>query len=152
MTTPNQKAAQMFAASADLLDQGQTINRLSIVLTAIGLGVLLIPMIPASDASQPTAAIVAVLGIVELFLAMRVAVGAAQFHRLAEDAAADRLDIAGYDAALVQLKLISVKQAGRSINRRLAFVRRFLIAQTVVFVLQAVVAIAGSMMSYFNAV
>ena len=53
----------MLAAAADLLDQGQTVNRLSIALTAIGLGVLLVPMVPLSDATQPTAAIVAVLGV-----------------------------------------------------------------------------------------
>ena len=63
----------MLAAAADLLDQGQIVNRLSIALTAIGLGVLLIPMLPASDATQPTAAIVAVLGVIELFFAARVA-------------------------------------------------------------------------------
>ena len=140
----------MLAAAADILDQGQIVNRLSIALTAIGLGVLLIPMIPASDATQPTAAIVAVLGIAELFLAMRVAVAAAQFRRLAEDAAAERLDISAYDAALVALKLTSVKQAGKPIGWRLDFARRFLAAQTVIFVLQAAVAIAGSMIVYFN--
>ncbi len=151
MTTPHYKAAQMLAAAADILDQGQTVNRLSIALTAIGLGVLLIPMIPASDATQPTAAIVAVLGVVELFLAMRVAISAAQFRRLGEDAAAERLDISAYDAALVALKLTSVKHVGRPIGRRLDFARRFLAAQTVIFVLQAVVSIAGSMIVYFNA-
>ena len=119
----------MLAAAADLLDQGQTVNRLSIALTAIGLGVLLIPMIPASDATQPTAAIVAILGMAELFFATRVAISAAQFRRLAEDALAERLDIAAYDAALVALKFIKVKQAGKPIGRRLDFARRFLFVQ-----------------------
>ncbi len=151
MTTPHYKAAQMLAAAADILDQGQTVNRLSVALTAIGLGVLLIPMIPASDATQPTAAIVAVIGVVELFLAARVGIAAAQFRRLAEDANAERLDIAAYDAALVQLKLSSEKNASRPISQRLTIARRFLIVQSALFVLQAVVAIAGSMLVYFNA-
>jgi hypothetical protein len=154
MTSPPQKAAQMLAVAADLLDQGQTVNRLSIALTAIGLGVLLIPMVPASDATQPTAAVVALVGIVELFLAMRVATSAAQFRRLADDASTERLDIAAYDAALAALKFVRVKQKqpGKPIGRRIEVARLFLVAQVGVFVLQVAVAIAGSMTIYFNAV
>jgi hypothetical protein len=151
MNNPHQRAAQMLAAAADLLDQGQSVNRLSIALTAIGLGVLLIPMLPASDATQPTAAIVAVLGVIELFFAARVSMNASQFRRLADDAASERLDIAAFDAALVALKLSSVKQAGKPVGRRLDFARRYLVAQILVFVLQVAVAIAGSMSVYFNA-
>jgi hypothetical protein len=152
MTNPHQKAAQMLAASAEFLDQGQPVNRLSITLTAIGLGVLLIPMVPASEATQPTAALVVLLGLVELYFSSRVAIAAAQFKRLAEDALAARLDIAGFDAALVSLKLSSVKQASRPVGRRLDLARRFLFAQVAFFVLQVAVALAGSLLVYFSAI
>jgi hypothetical protein len=144
MTSSYQRAAQMFAAAADLLDQGQAVNRLSIAVTAIGLGVLLIPMIPASAATQPTAAIVAVLGVAELFLAGRVAVSAGQFRRLAADAAAERLDITAFDAALISLKFLSAKKAGQSITKRFTVARRYMIAQTAAFILQVMAAIAGA--------
>jgi hypothetical protein len=152
MTSPHQKAAQMLAAAADLLDQGQIANRLSIALTAIALGVLLIPMFPASDTMQPTAAVVVILGMAELFLAMRVAIGAAQFRRLAGDAAAERLDIAAYDAALAALSFVKPRRTGQPLGTRLDMARLFLAAQIVVFVLQVVVAVAGSMTVYFTAV
>lgn len=140
----------MFAAAADLLDQGQAVNRLSIAVTAIGLGVLLIPMIPASAATQPTAIVVAVLGVVELFLAGRVAISAGQFRRLAEDAAAERLDIAAFDAALIALKFVSTRSAGLPITRRFAFARRLLIVQTILFVLQVAAAIGGAAIPFFT--
>lgn len=143
MTSTHQKAAQMFAAAADLLDQAQIVNRISIAATAIGLGVLLVPMVPASEATQPAAATVAVLGVVELFLAGKVALSAAQFRRLANDAAAERLDIAAFDAALVALKFVTPIKAGRPITRRFTLARRFMFAQIAVFVLQVAAAIAG---------
>jgi hypothetical protein len=151
MTSPHQKAAQMLAAAADLLDQGQTVNRLSIALTAIGLGVLLVPMIPVSDATQPTAAIVAIVGIVELVFAARVAVHAARFRRLAEDSAAERLDIAAYDQAMVSMKFMTAKQAGKPIGRRYELARKLFYVQVASFGLQVVAAIGGSMIGYFNA-
>ena len=58
-------------------------------------------------ATQPTAVAVAIFGVVELYLAGRVAFNAAQFRRLANDAAAERLDIAAFDAALIALKFIT---------------------------------------------
>jgi hypothetical protein len=152
MTSPHQKAAQMLAAAADLLDQGQTVNRLSIALTAIGLAVLLVPMVPISQATQPTAAIVAILGVVELVFAARVAIGAARFRRLAEDSAAERLDIAAYDSALVALKFMTVKQVGKPIGRRFDLARKLFFAQAAAFGLQVVTAIVGSMLAFFNTI
>ena len=77
----------MLAASADLLDQGQTVHRLSLPLTAIAVGVLLLPVFPTSIALMPTAVGVAAIGLAELFLALRVAFDAQLFRRLAQDAA-----------------------------------------------------------------
>jgi hypothetical protein len=150
MTSTHQRAAQMFAAAADLLDLGQLVNRLSVVGTAIGLGVLLIPMVPTSSATQPTAAAVTVLGIVELILAARVALSAAQFHRLADDAAAERLDVAAFDAALMTLKFMRTKKAGQPIPKRFTGARRFLIAQAIMLLLQVIVAIGGGLELFVN--
>ena len=150
MTSPHQKAAQMLAAAADLLDQGQTVNRLSIALTAIGLGVLLVPMVPLSQATQPTAALVAVLGVIQLAFATRVAIAAARFRRLAEDSAAERLDISAYDAAMVSMKFMTTKQAGKPIGRRFELARKLFYAQAASFGLQVVTAIVGSGLAYFN--
>ena len=40
MASAHQRAAQMLAAAADLLDQGQIVNRLSIAVTAIAVAIL----------------------------------------------------------------------------------------------------------------
>jgi len=141
----------MLAAAADLLDQGQTVNRLSVALTAIGLGVLLVPMVPLSPATQPTAAIVGLIGIVELAISTRVAVAAARFRRLSEDAAAERLDIASYDEAMVAMKFMPVKQAGKPIGRRFDTARQLFYAQIGAFGLQVAAAIAGAALAYFAA-
>jgi hypothetical protein len=140
----------MLAVAADFLDQGQAINRLSVAVTAIGIGVLVLPLVPPSQATQPTGMLVAVLGIVELFLAIRVALSATQFRRLAADAAAERLDIAAFDAALVALKFILPNKAGRTVAKRFAVARTYLFAQIAVFLLQIGAAIVGGYMATFN--
>jgi hypothetical protein len=140
----------MLAAAADLLDQGQPVNRLSIAVTAIGVGVLLIPMVPASAATQPIAGAVALVGLAELMLAGRVALSAAQFRRLAQDATAEQLDINAFDTALVSLKLMTVKQAGRPIARRFGIARRFLVAQVAALVIQVIAALVGGLTLFFG--
>jgi hypothetical protein len=140
----------MLAAAADLLDQGQIVNRLSIAVTAIAVAILLLPMLPPSEATLPTAAIVAIFGIAELAMAMRVGLDAALFRRLANDAAAERLDVAAFDAALLALKLMSPGKAGRPIARRFAGARRLLIVQGAALLLQLVAALAGGAAIAFN--
>ncbi len=140
----------MLAAAADRLDQGTLVNRLSIAATAIALGMLLLPMLPVSEASQPTAAIVVVAGLAELFLAMRVGLDAALFRRLATDAASERLDVGAFDAALLALKIVPQNQAGQPIAKRFGGSRRFLIAQQAALCVQVVATIAGAAAVYFN--
>jgi hypothetical protein len=143
MKSSQQKAAHMLAGAADLLDQGQAVSRLSIAVTAIGVAVLLLPVFPASAATVPTAAAVVLIGLLELLLAARVSFDARLFRRLAEDAAADRLDIDACDAALVGLRLMPVRKAGRPVAKRLAGAKRLLILQGGVFLVQMAVAIVG---------
>ena len=140
----------MLAAAADLLDQGQIANRLSVAATAIALGVLLLPLVPTSEATAPTAAAVAIIGIVELFLAARVALDAVLFRRLANDAASERLDVAAFDAALLALKIMPADKAGRPIAKRFAGARRLLLLQQAALLLQVLATIAGAASAYFN--
>jgi hypothetical protein len=140
----------MLAAAADLLDQGQIVNRLSLAVTAIAVAVLLLPVFPASPATVPTATIVALVGLVELFLALRVGLNAALLRRLANDAADDRLDVAAFDSALLALRLIPAGGAGQPIARRFAGTRRLLLWQGAALAVQVVVAIAGGSSVFLN--
>ena len=87
---------------------------------------------------------------VELAIAMRVSLDAALFRRLAEDAAAERLDVAAFDAALLALKLMSPGKAGQPIARRFAGARRLLVLQGATLVMQVAAAIGGGSAIYFN--
>jgi len=144
MTSAHQRAAHMLAVGADLLEQGQVINRLSVAATAIGLGVLLLPVFPASPAMAPMAMLVAVAGLGELFLAMRVGLDAALFRRLAADAADDRLNLAALEEALTALKLKS-DHASWSIAARLSGARRLLMLQGIALFIQVLAAMAGGL-------
>jgi hypothetical protein len=140
----------MLAAAADLLDQGQIVNRLSIAVTAIALAILLLPMLPPSEATLPTAALVALVGVIELFMAVRVSLDAALFRRLALDAQAERLDVAAFDAAMLALKLMSSGKAGQPIAKRFAGARRLLIIQGATLLLQVIAAVVGASAIVFN--
>lgn len=143
MTSANQKSAQMLAAAADLLDQGQIASRLSTALTAIAGAALMLPIFPGADVLAPIAALVAVTGLAELALAMRVGFNAALFRRLAADAAADRLDRDASDAGLAALRLMPAGKAGRPIAARFLGARRLLWAQVITLLVQVALAIAG---------
>jgi hypothetical protein len=142
----------MLAAAADLLDQGQIVNRLSLAVTAIAVGVLLLPVFPASVATVPTAVAVAVIGLVELFLAIRVSFDAQIFRRLADDATQGRLDIEACDAALVGLRFMPVRKAGRPVAKRMANAKRLLFFQGGAFGVQILAAIAGGSAVFWNLV
>ena len=143
MTSAHQRAAYMLAAAADLLDQGQIINRLSLAVTAIAIAVLLLPVFPASPAIVPTAVLVALIGLAQIFLAARVSLNAALLRRLADDAVADRLDVAAFDSALLALRLIPAGGAGQPIARRFTGTRRLLVWQGAALAAQIAVAIIG---------
>lgn len=142
----------MLAAAADLLDQGQVVNRLSLAVTAIAIAVLLLPIFPASVATVPTAVGVALIGLLELFFAIRVSFDAQLFRRLSHDAAQDRLEINACDAALLALRLIPAGKAGRPLAKRMAGAKRLLVWQGVVLFFQVAVAIAGGSLVFWGPV
>ena len=82
-------------------------------------------------------------GFTELIIAMRVGLDAALFRRLANDAAAERLDVAAFDAAMLALKLMLAGQAGQPIAKRFAGARRLLVVQGAALFLQVAAAVAG---------
>jgi hypothetical protein len=142
----------MLAAAADLLDQGQIVNRLSLAVTAIAIAVLLLPVFPASVATVPTAIVVALAGLVQLFMAARVSLNAALLRRLASDAADDRLDVAAFDSALLALKLTPAGGVGQPIARRFAGTRRLLIWQGAALIVQVLVSVVGGSAVFWNLV
>jgi hypothetical protein len=144
MTSDDQKPAQMLAAAADLLDQGRSAHRLSLALTAIAVAVLLLP---AFQVSTLAAVIIAIAGVIEFIFATRVHFDAALFRRLANDAAADRLDLSAFDAAMTALKLLPAGKAGRPIEKRVAGAKLLLALQGAALLVQVGVAAAGGIMS-----
>lgn len=140
----------MLGAAADLLDQGQLVNRLSLAVTAIAIGVLLLPVFPTSIAFVPTAAAVTVFGLIQLFLALRVALDAQLFRRLSEDAARDRLDIGACDAALQALRLMPAGKAGRPVAKRMTGAKRLFMFQILALMVQLVAAIGGAAAVFLN--
>ena len=85
---------------------------------------------------------VALLGLGEAYLAMRVGFDAALFRRLA--APAEALDLARLDEALLQLGLIPPAKTGRAIAERIAGARRLLQWQGLMLAMQAVLILGGA--------
>jgi hypothetical protein len=130
------------AAAADLLDQGATINRLSRPLTIavgliIGLGVELGALLVAG------LLLVALAGLAETYLAIRIGFDAKLFRRLAEGddpaAALGRLD-----AALIELGVLTESNPERAIEQRASSARRLLVLQGSALVLQVAVVLLAT--------
>jgi hypothetical protein len=150
MTSAHQKAAQMLGAAADLLDQGQLLNRLSVVTTSIALAVLLLPVFPATAAMVLVAVLVVLAGLLQLYFAVRVGLDAALFRRLGNDAAEDRLDVAAFDSALMALRLLPASKSGFPIATRIVGAKRLLAYQGAAFLLQMLLAVAGGFSVYME--
>ena len=144
VTNPHHKAALLLAGIADLLDQGQIMNRLCIAVTGIGAAVLLVPFFPASAAFIPTGLLVVLFGLVELFVAMRISLDAAIFRRFAAEASADRLDMEAFDATLGVFRPLSGKREDRPLSKRLAGAKRLLAIQAAALIVQLAVAALGA--------
>ena len=136
------------AAAAALLDQGQRADRLSRPITAASALVLL--LLPAFLEPPPvllttSLALIVLLGLVELYLAIRVRFDAALFRRLA--AAPDGFDCARLDRALSRLGLMPEARTGRPIIERVAGARRLLMWQGVTLAAQLLLILVGAALS-----
>ena len=90
-------------------------------------------------------ALVVLLGLVELYLAIRVGFDAALFHRLA--AAPEGFDCARLDRALSRLGLMPEAKTGRPIVERIAGARRLLAWQGMTLVAQVLLVLVGAALS-----
>jgi hypothetical protein len=129
-------------ATAALLEQGRTVNRLSCGLTAAAIAILAI--LPAlTSQTQWTsigfAAAAVVAGLAQTWFAIRVGFDAALFHRLASTG-----DIAAIDTALTGLGLMPSGKAGRPAAPRIAGARRLFRLQIVTLALQVLCLLAGA--------
>jgi hypothetical protein len=147
MPSPNKQAAHMLAAAADLLEQGRSLNRLSAAVTAIAVGVMLVPDFAGS---APITLLVVLAGVVELFFASRVRFDGRMFARLATEAADDRLDLAAFDAALSALRLMPEGQVDRRIAERFLAARRLLFLQVAALGAQMAIAVLGGIFYYVS--
>jgi hypothetical protein len=136
------------AAAAALLDQGQRADRLSRPITAASaLVLLLLPAFLEPPPVLPTTilALVVLLGLIELYLAIRVGFDAALFRRLA--AAPEGFDRARLDRALSRLGLMPEAKAGRPIIERIAGARRLLAWQGMTLFAQILLVLIGAGLS-----
>jgi len=141
-------ARQLMATTAALLDQGRRVDRLSRPLTAAALiGLLLWPAFAArpSAATVAVLALVALCGLAQTFLAVRVGFDAALFRDLAHEAGSPGLR--DLDASLQQLGLMPAAKAGRPLAARAAGARRLLDRQCIALLAQAALAILGALLA-----
>ena len=128
--------------AAALLAQGDRLDRLSRLLTAVALVTLLVlPVsfgLPAGLATAIIAA-VALLGLLELHFALRVGVDAALFAGLCETA-----DFAALDRSLTGLGLMPQAKAGRPAAARVRGAWRLMLYQALCLAAQAVLILAGA--------
>lgn len=110
---------QLFTV-AGLLRRGKALDGLSSALTLLGLAIGLAPLLGA--VAQPLGALfcalLVLLGLLEKYWALRVALDAELFQRLANDAERLPLRTLDLDQALVRLGLQPANKAARSWDER----------------------------------
>ena len=130
--------------AAALLEQGRIVDRLSRLLTAaalVSLAVLWFFRIEASVEILGFATLVALAGLAETCLAIRVGFDAALFDHQAR--AAETPDFTRMDAALVELGLLPAAKTGRPVSARVAGARRLFVLQIIALIAQVGLAVAG---------
>jgi len=136
------------AAAAALLDQGQRADHLSRLITAASaLVLLLLPSVlgPSSVLLTTILALVVLLGLAELYFAIRVGFDAALFHRWG--AVPEGFDCARLDRVLLRLGLMPEARTGRPIVERIAGARRLLAWQGVTLAAQVLLVLVGAALS-----
>jgi hypothetical protein len=130
--------------AAALLDQGRRIDGLSRLLTAAAfVALMLLPILPKAPWLLPAILVpVALLGLGEIYLAIRVGFDAALFRHLASDPKA--FDLERLDRALACLELAPDAKAGRGIEERITGARRLFGWQGLILTAQAVLILAGA--------
>jgi hypothetical protein len=145
MTAADPGERDLATVAAALLDQGRRADALSRLVTVAALFVLmLLPAIPGRPPLLLPAMLgpVALLGLGEAYLAMRVGFDAALFRRLA--APVETFDLGRLDEALLRLGLIPPGKTGRPIAERIAGTRRLLFWQGLMLGIQIALILTGA--------
>jgi hypothetical protein len=152
----------LIAATAALLDQGQTLNRLARWLTVSAVaGLLAVSLATAPNLASISFLIASILaGLAELHYVLRVGFDARLFRHLLESAESDAPDLSGLDRALSRLGLIRTPthqqtpdqppRSVRSLDARAIGACRLLYAQAISLALQAVFIVAGATIAAFR--
>ncbi|WP_372875083.1 hypothetical protein [Pseudomonas sp.] len=134
---------QLFTV-AGLLRRGKALDGLSSALTLLGLAIGLAPLLGA--VAQPLGALfcalLVLLGLLEKYWALRVALDAELFQRLANDAERLPLRTLDLDQALVRLGLQPANKAARSWDERSCGALRLLRLQALSLFTQLLLAVA----------
>ena len=145
MNEPDALQYQILISGAAVLDQGARIDSLSRGVTIAALiGLLAIGvMVDHPDALPMVVLALAVLvGLIELYLSIRVTLDATLFRELATTSAVP--DWETFDAALLRLGMLPPAKAGRPVETRVAGARRLLCAQGVALIVQMSLAVVGA--------
>lgn len=133
---------EVLVCAAALLRQGRIVDRLSRLLTSAALISFAIPWFVPVDASAEIlafATLVALAGLAETYLAIRVGFDAALFDHQARSG---EKDFIGIDAALMELGLLPAAKAGRPVSARVAGARRLLVLQSIALIAQVGLVVA----------
>lgn len=144
MSEPDAVERQILTTTAIVLDQGVRLDNMSRGLSMASLiGVVCVGVVTgrASAPSMALLASAALAGLVELWLAMRVAIDAALFRQLATAATPDWATL---DAALLRLHLLPKAKAGRPAAERIGGTWRLLRGQGAALIVQVGLIIAGA--------
>lgn len=116
--------------AASLLAQGRLINALSCGMTLIALAAAAYAVSIDGTGWLAVSAAVALAGLLQCYLALRVAFDAALFGALCEGRQLDARQMQAFDAAMLALKLLPAEKAGRAWHLRCMGALRLLRWQT----------------------
>lgn len=145
MTAPTPDERAQAAAVAALLDQARIVDGLSRPLTVVALLALAAPLLTGQRWSAALFALlgaVALAGLAQAYLALRVRFDAALFARLADGGAIP--DLAALDRALTALGLLPAAKADRPLAPRIDGARRLFRRQALALGTQVALVVLGA--------
>ena len=140
MSAPADQTRHSLIIAASLLEQGNRIDALSRGFTLVAVAGFVVFGVGIALPTLVCVGAVAVLGLFELYLAIRVGLDAALLRHLADG------DVPGFDAAMMQLGLLPVAKAGRPVADRIAGARGLLRRQAAVLMGQIGFAMAAALL------
>lgn len=140
----------VLATAAALLDQGERIDGLSRAVTVTALAAL--AAFGLFDIETPASAALfassVLMGLAELYLAIRVGLDAALFRRMADASAAP--DLARLDGTMTALGLLPAGKAGRPLDQRTNGACRLLRIQAILAAVQIALFMIGAVLAMLS--